>query len=795
MSRFYFNQKIFRYSRDLMLGSLLTISAVGLVISLPAKAAEDDECFAIADNDRGDNRDVLVRVFKDAEPEIVGSGYLGTTQVEATTFSCDGSKLYVVDGNVLGTVDLAIPKFIPIGSIGTGDGAEGIIEFKDIDGLAFDCKTGKLYGTERREHKNPPQNDLLIQIDPATGALVPNVFADGADYVAVTGVKQDVDALTWEPLSKAIYLTSNDGDGKNDVLAVLDTATGEATYISDIPETDDIEGLEFSSLATIPSPSDPSLPFAHELFGITGDDIAAEGGLHAHRLYPIKYPYPGEDGEVGVDAPTELSLDRPNVTDLEALACRSAVPDTCLLYAVDDPKVLDSQIIVIDPGKGTVTPLGPYRKRQDIEGLAIVPNGTARGKLYGSVGGDQTPPDKAPPYSGGIYEIDRDTGDLSPTPPPLTGFHEVSSLAINPIDSVVWGWSKGGTGKPKSIPSSATGPITINPVTAAASLVKAFTYAKPHIEAVAFSNDGKKLYATQSISGKGTYLYAYDVATQSLNEVCPVPIKGESEALEIQPNGLLLMAVQDRDDLMFIAYNPETCSVDAMRIFKDAVYKDIESIEWPADECGTRSFLSSSPLAGSVDLDQDMTPQEVEDAIDLALDNQVMTENANGVITVYTPDGKTYLVKPVPGASSKSGDREDEWCEVETASLDLENWQLIFTDCHGTQTWDMNSVPESPRALLKMLNTIGRGTIDEEDGFVSLELQDGTSIVGELSKEITFQEPAAGQTWGTMGSTDEQGELVADIVPLGDTNGDGMVDYQVNYPDGAQQELKILSVN
>lgn len=83
----------------------------------------------------------------------------------------------------MGTLSLTTGLFTPTSSIfGTGDGSLGSITFGDVDGLAFDTFNGTLYGSHRRGGA-ADADDLLIQIDPSTGAHIPDAFGAGIDYV------------------------------------------------------------------------------------------------------------------------------------------------------------------------------------------------------------------------------------------------------------------------------------------------------------------------------------------------------------------------------------------------------------------------------------------------------------------------------------------------------------------------------------------------------------------------------------------------------------------------------------
>jgi hypothetical protein len=249
---------------------------------------------------------------------------------------------------------------------------------------------------------------------------------------------------------------------------------------------------------------------------------------------------------------------------------------------------------------------------------------------------------------GGFYAINRETGAINLIG--LTGFYEVSGLAYNPVTDTIWGWASGGVEGRAA--GSLAGPITIDPATGKGTLVKEFPYLAPIIQASAFSNDGKKLYGVvvnRTTKPYGTDIWEYDVEAQTHVQKCENAVAAEAEALEMQPNGLLLMAVNNDADVGIIAYDPENCEIKATRTFKQvSAYYDLESIEWPAKECQYRSWLSaSSGDAEMATIAYEMAPDDVSEAIRLALGNaeDITVENEDGKVTVYIGNQR-FVVRP-----------------------------------------------------------------------------------------------------------------------------------------------------
>lgn len=210
-----------------------------IVVSAPtADSAEEAVCYAAAD---GPNH--LVSSFR------TGGGFddigaFGVGGIEAIAFNLDNSVLYGTDGGTLGSINIVTGAFAAIGAAGSGDGALGNITMSSLDGLAFDPTNGFVYGAEREAG-----DDLLVQLDPVTGALVQDAFGPGVDYVVIlaspiTGF-DDIDDLTVDPTDGQMYGISNDG-GVGDHLVKIDKTDGSVIDVGAFLGTDDMEGLSVS---------------------------------------------------------------------------------------------------------------------------------------------------------------------------------------------------------------------------------------------------------------------------------------------------------------------------------------------------------------------------------------------------------------------------------------------------------------------------------------------------------------------------------------------------------------------
>jgi hypothetical protein len=670
------SRKPLRYSLACLMGVGLCATSFYPVATLAQNNTAGMMCHAVADNDkRGGSEDMLVKIYADGRVIQVGEG-TGTKHMEAISFDLKGEKLYVVaepaedgssDGSRFGTLDLdedspTWGQFLPIGNgLGTANGVEGPILIDDVDSLTFDYATqGMVYATLRREHTNPPQYDLLFRIK-LTGELDKDAFGPGIDYVPVEidGYPQyyDVDDIASDPEGGKLYIVANTGDGVESVLATLERGdnkvpTGSATFIG-ANDVDDIESLDFEK--------DAQPDGSFRLYGTTGNGGAKKGldPSAKSRIYLIN-----KETGVASESGKLVFPGQPN-RDYEAVSCEPfEQPPGCVMYALHDEGQYHSQLVKIDHsvggGIGAIEPLGPLYPGLDIEGLAVLPT---NGKLYGTSGSDQKKYKGVPIPDGALYEFNRENGLISLIG--LTGYSEVSGFALRPTDNTLWGWARGGNRKE----TTEAGPIIIDPdgtnKDQLGTLVKAFPFQDPDIQAIAWSNDGKKLYGAAP-TDDGSDLWAYDYESQKLEVVCSQAVPAEIEGMEMQPDDLLILATHDRKDIGMVAYDPEICDVVATRTFTNVPeYYDVESIEWPAVECQQRSWLYANSGDAEIQLiEHDIVPGDVVDAVCLALgcdddNNDVTVERDGDTVKVYAGE-QVFVARPaIFGGTTRQGMREN----------------------------------------------------------------------------------------------------------------------------------------
>ena len=138
----------------------------------------------------------------------------------------------------------------------------------NVDGLSYDVTRGIFFAIQRRDDgitNATVRPDLLFAINRQTGALVPNQFGNGIDYVVVPAIAGDggsllgdVDDISFSPVNGELYGVVNT-NGAGSKLVIIDVTTGAIDdgsvirYPNPYPGNpplagqiiDDIEGLSF----------------------------------------------------------------------------------------------------------------------------------------------------------------------------------------------------------------------------------------------------------------------------------------------------------------------------------------------------------------------------------------------------------------------------------------------------------------------------------------------------------------------------------------------------------------------
>lgn len=201
-------------------------------------------CYLVADaGGGGGGNDLFTRIdTADFDPVTnetnIGIG-TGTNGIEAIAFNSATGVVYAANVGQLGILNTTTGVFVALPSpFGTGNGSLGAIALSNVDGLTYDATTGVMYGSHARGG-----NDLLFQINMATGAHIPNAFGAGIDYVEIQPVLGNtiVDDIAVDPTTGILYASVNSG-GATDRLININKVTGATIDIALIT-VPDIEGM------------------------------------------------------------------------------------------------------------------------------------------------------------------------------------------------------------------------------------------------------------------------------------------------------------------------------------------------------------------------------------------------------------------------------------------------------------------------------------------------------------------------------------------------------------------------
>ncbi|EDN69296.1 secreted protein [Beggiatoa sp. PS] len=252
-------------------------------------------------------------------------------------------------------------------------------------------------------------------------------------------------------------------------------------------------------------------------------------------------------------APQNLILTDENLNlKLEGIV---VTPASCQLYAVNDKGLNHSQFLTINLDTHEVNQLGPLYPSYDIEALAIHPETNL---IYAASGDDAMNGN-----NGYLYLVDAQTGELFSIG--YTGFDEIEDLAFG-NDGTLWAWSKG------------NGLITLDLVTGVGTL------AIPSDKLVEGLTLSKEPNHTVFYGSVNTELLIYDLETDRLDEVC-TNLLGETEALEMMPDDLLLISTHQDTTFSLHAFDPKICQIVEEANIPTEQFNDVEGIALPVEAC------------------------------------------------------------------------------------------------------------------------------------------------------------------------------------------------------------------
>ncbi len=230
-------------------------------------------------------------------------------------------------------------------------------------------------------------------------------------------------------------------------------------------------------------------------------------------------------------------------------------PAWCQLYAVNDEKLNDSQFFTISLDEThEISELGPLYKGHDIEALAIHPETDIIYAASGNnVSGDNP--------QGHFYLVDGESGELFPVG--STGFEEIGDLSFS-SDGTLWAWAKG------------VGLITIDLNTGAGTVEIASDIL---VEGLTLTQDSNPVW----FGAVQTDLWRYDREANTLEVAC-TNLLGETEALEMMPDGLLLVGTHQVPFGLY-ALNALTCEPIMAEETLSNQFQDVEGIAIPVAAC------------------------------------------------------------------------------------------------------------------------------------------------------------------------------------------------------------------
>ena len=234
-------------------------------------------------------------------------------------------------------------------------------------------------------------------------------------------------------------------------------------------------------------------------------------------------------------------------------------PPQCVLYAVHDEHLRDSQLITVDLTTGVVAPLGPLHEKVDLEGLDFNPSTL---ELVASGGMDGREPSK-------LYSVDTSTGDITLVDVihdmDDTPFYEVASLAFR-ADGTLWGFAAEGDPARRGI-------LRIDPTTAEATLMASSTL---DVEAIAWTPDGATLWMAVR---KQLYSWTPGGMVQAGPSFPDLP--SAIEGLEFRRDGVLMATFHNVGKVLIAMLDVNTGQILEIKDYDSPDFYDIESLTWP----------------------------------------------------------------------------------------------------------------------------------------------------------------------------------------------------------------------
>jgi hypothetical protein len=185
--------------------------------------ASVDTCYAVGiSTDPNTSEVVKIERLSGMETDV---GPAGVEGIQAIAFPPNGTVPFAATGTTLGTINTNTGAFTPVGSPFGTTVLPSPIALDNVVGLAWDSlkdQPSVLYAVHRRSGSG--ENDILFVVDAATGKYVPNYFALNVDYVVIAGLdlecQADIEDIAFDPVTALLYAISNH-DGVGDALVTI----------------------------------------------------------------------------------------------------------------------------------------------------------------------------------------------------------------------------------------------------------------------------------------------------------------------------------------------------------------------------------------------------------------------------------------------------------------------------------------------------------------------------------------------------------------------------------------------
>ncbi len=297
---------------------ILTFSLCCCVLSTFSQALLDFPCYSVSS---GELPNVLF-VFDPTIDRWYEVGVTGGTSIEAIAFDPVNDIMYAVDAGTFGTIDVKTALFTPIGEVGIGNGENGFIELNSVKGLTYDPINEIMYATHNVKGFGTGTNDLLFQIDVATGKVIPGAMLNAnnipVDYSIIPEIFDgeigadvyDAPDIAYNSYTGQLFATQNQGNSRV-TITELNPANGQLEAVIYSSPGNDVQGLGISYLG--------------ELYGTIGNNGATPIDINTFIFIDIRA------------ATKEILtfIDQNNqYTDFEAFDCFTAYVDLALKMEV-----------------------------------------------------------------------------------------------------------------------------------------------------------------------------------------------------------------------------------------------------------------------------------------------------------------------------------------------------------------------------------------------------------------------------------------------------------------------------